>query len=68
MNFLKIKTTWTNAELVIIKICIAAAYLLVGAYFHELVKHYYLVMIGVFAITVVWGMYLWLRKMKNNEE
>ena len=37
MNFFKAKTSWSNAELIVLKICIASAYVLLGAYFHSFV-------------------------------
>jgi len=63
MNFFKIKTTWSNAELIPLKICIAAAYLLIGTYFHNFFHNYYYPILVLFAITVVWALYLWITKM-----
>lgn len=65
MNFLKLKSTWTNAELIILKICIATAYLMVGSYFDDLFDGYFYHLIIVFAITLAWGTYLWIQKMKR---
>jgi hypothetical protein len=65
MNFLKIKTSWSNVELIVLKLCIASAYVLVGAYFHRIVRHHYILVLAVFIITVAWSVYLWLRKMKE---
>jgi hypothetical protein len=67
MNFFKIKTSWTNAELIPLKVCIAMAYLLVGAYFHAFVHTWYVPVLIVFGITVVWSVYSWLSKMKNSK-
>jgi len=64
MNFFKIKTCWTNAEMIILKLCIASAYILVGTYFHSFFRHYYIPVLIVFGITVIWSVYLWLNKMK----
>lgn len=64
MNFFKIKTSWSNAELVVLKVCIATAYILVGTYFHNFFRHYYIPVLGLFVITVIWAVYLWLHKMK----
>lgn len=64
MNFFKIKTTWSNAEFIPLKLCIATAYILVGTYFHNFfAANYYWVLI-IFAITVFWSVYLWVKKMK----
>jgi uncharacterized membrane protein len=65
MNFFKIKTSWSNAEFIPLKLCIAAAYLLIGAYFHRFIRDYYIPVLIVFLITVIWSVYLWLDKMKN---
>ena len=65
MNFFSRKTTWTNTELIPLKICIASAYILVGAYFHNFVRRYYLAFIIIFAITVAWALYLWITKMRK---
>lgn len=67
MNFLKIKTNWTNAEFIVLKICIASAYILIGAYFHEFFHNYYIPVLIVFCITVIWSVYLWLNKMKTGK-
>ncbi|MDR3706124.1 MAG: hypothetical protein P4L28_09485 [Paludibacteraceae bacterium] len=68
MNFFKIKTSWSNAEFIPLKLCIATAYILVGAYFHHFFKQYYVPVILVFVITVIWSVYLWLTKMKKEEK
>lgn len=65
MNFFKIKTTWTNAEFIIIKLCIASAYLFIGSYFHNSIQYYYVPLLVIFVVTVIWFVYLWLKKMKN---
>ncbi|WP_173971141.1 hypothetical protein [Flavobacterium bizetiae] len=65
MNFFKIKTTWTNAEFIIIKLCIASAYLFIGSYFHNFIQYYYVPLLVIFVVTVIWFVYLWLKKMKN---
>ena len=65
MSFLKVKTTWTNAELVPLKLCIATIYLLIGAYFKELVKEYAVSIFILFVVTMIWSMYLWIRKMNQ---
>ncbi|HLY68130.1 MAG TPA: hypothetical protein VKR53_00290 [Puia sp.] len=68
MNFFNIKTTWSNAELIPLKLCIATAYILVGAYFHNFFGVHYLVVLILFAVTVIWSVYLWVTKMKNGNE
>ncbi|NVN94866.1 MAG: hypothetical protein HXX18_06240 [Bacteroidetes bacterium] len=63
MNFFKIKTTWSNAEFIPLKLCIASAYILIGAYFHNFVSNFYVIILILFLITVIWAVYLWLHKM-----
>jgi hypothetical protein len=67
MNFFKIKTSWSNAEFIVLKLCIASAYILTGTYFHEFFSNHYTPLITLFSITVIWSVYLWLNKMKNNK-
>ncbi len=64
MNFLKLKSTWTTAELGIIKVCVAAMYLVVGAYFHNFIHSYYWPLLIVGAACALWAGYLWLKKVK----
>lgn len=66
MNFFKLKTCWTNAEMIILKLCIASAYLLVGAFFHSFIRRYYIVLLLLFAITVILAVNLWIKKMSKN--
>lgn len=65
MNFFKRKTCWSNAELIVLKIAIATAYILIGSYFHHFFRHYVYLVLIAFVITAVWGMRLWLKKMKQ---
>ena len=64
MNFFKVKTSWSNAELIPLKLCIASAYVLVGAYFHSFFRSYYIPVIVLFSITVIWSVYAWVKKMR----
>lgn len=64
MNFFQIKTSWSNAEFIPFKLCIASAYLIIGSYFHDFFQDYYLEVLIVFAITVLWTISLWFKKMK----
>ena len=68
MNFFRIKTSWSNAELIPLKLCIAAAYVLIGAYFHNFVRDYYIPILIIFGFTVVWSVFLWITKMKKGNE
>ncbi|HEY1194759.1 hypothetical protein [Flavobacterium sp.] len=68
MNFFKIKTSWSNAEFIPIKLCMASVYILVGSYFHEFFENYYSVLIVIFIITSIWFVYQWLKKMKSQKQ
>ncbi|MGZ3755675.1 MAG: hypothetical protein ACXVAY_15605 [Mucilaginibacter sp.] len=67
MNFFRIKTSWSNAEFIVLKLCVASAYVLVGAYFHSFFRNYYVPVLGIFIITCVWAVYLWVSKMKSGK-
>ena len=67
MNLFKRRTTWSNAELVIIKLSILSAGILIGNYFNPLITGYLSVLWVVFVVTVVPGVWLWISKMKNNK-
>jgi hypothetical protein len=67
MNFFNIKTTWSNAEFIPLKLCIASAYILIGSYFHHFFRNYYIPIIIVFSITAIWSVYLWLNKMNEKK-
>jgi hypothetical protein len=64
MNFFSEKATWTNAELIPLKLCIASAYVLVGGYFHNIFGHYYIPALALFGVSAGWSVYMWLKKMK----
>ncbi|SMO52254.1 hypothetical protein [Solitalea koreensis] len=67
MNFFKIKTSWSNAEFIVLKLCIAMAYIFIGSYFHNFFSQYYTPILIVFLITMIWSVYLWLSKMKKDQ-
>lgn len=62
MGFLNAKTTWANKEFIPFKLCIASIYIIAGSYFHDFFKNYYVPLFIVFAITVIWTVYLWKKK------
>jgi len=66
MNFFKMKTVWSNAEFIPLKLCIASIYLAMGTFFHEFLSDYYLPMLLIFVVTVIWSLYLWITKMKRD--
>jgi hypothetical protein len=68
MKFLRVKTTWTNAELIPLKFCIGSAFLLAGAFFHEFVQKYWVAFLVLFVVTLVPSFWGWIRKMKNGQD
>ena len=66
MNFFEAKTTWKNLEFIPLKLCVAFAYLLVGAYFHRFIREHYLLFIILFFIALIWALYLWITKMRDH--
>jgi hypothetical protein len=64
MNFFSIKTSWSNAEFIPLKVCIGTAYLLIGTYFPTFFGQYLVFIWGLFVITMIWSLTLWLTKMK----
>ncbi len=68
MKLFKLKTTWTNAEFIPLKLCIASFYILVGAYFRHFVSQYRWLFVALFAITVIWTVYLWSTKTKKENK
>lgn len=65
MNFFTRKTTWTNLELIPLKLAIGSVYLLLGAIFWQYVKTYAERIGIIFIITIVITHYLWRKKMKE---
>lgn len=68
MNFLKTKTTWSNAEFGIFKTCVISYGILIGLYFNEFLKNYLAFFWIVFGIATMWTITLWINKMKNNKK
>ena len=64
MKFLSAKTTWTNLEFVVFKLCVASAYVLVGGYFHSFFSSYRLPVLILFVLSTAYTLYLWGKKMK----
>ncbi len=68
MNFLSVKTKWSSADLAVLKGCVASAYVLIGAYFHEFFLEYYIPVLAGFTIFLVWVVYLWTNKMAKKRK
>jgi uncharacterized membrane protein HdeD (DUF308 family) len=67
MNFFKRKTTWTNWELIPLKLAIASIYLLLGAMFWNTINTYAGIIGILFGISLTISVYLWIKKMKENK-
>jgi len=67
MNFFKRKTTWTNWELIPLKLAIASIYLLLGAMFWNTINTYAGIISILFGISLTISVYLWIKKMKENK-
>lgn len=66
MNLFKTKTTWSNAEFIPLKLCIASAYALIGSYFHSYVEKYITSLLLLFSVSLCITLYLWIKKMKTS--
>jgi hypothetical protein len=64
MGFMNKKMTWTNTEFIPFKICIAAIYLYLGASYPAFFSDYKGVLLGLFGISLLIIMGLWIRKMR----
>ncbi|MFZ4398983.1 MAG: hypothetical protein ACOYO1_03025 [Bacteroidales bacterium] len=67
MNFFNIKTSWSNLELGILKICVGSVYIIIGSYFHEFINKYIFLFAAIFLATAIWIFSLWIKKMKNSK-
>jgi carbon starvation protein CstA len=67
MNFLQRKTTWTNAELAVLKLAVGSAFLLIGAYLHHYIRIAWIPILFVSIITIGWALALWIKKMKREK-
>ena len=65
MSFLNKKMSWTNAEFIPFKVCIAAAYLYLGSTFSEFFLTYKGFILGLFTVSLVYVMMLWVKKMRS---
>lgn len=66
-HFLLRKTSWSTAELGLIKLCLASLWVSVGAYFHEYIQGYISLLLPVFMTTAIWLWYLWIKKLKESK-
>lgn len=64
MNIFKIRTTWSNGELALLKLCVASFYVSVGIYLHEYIERYLIWFLLIFIASVISICYIWLNKFK----
>lgn len=64
MNIFKIRTTWSNGELAILKMCVASFYISVGIFLHEYIERYLIYFLFIFVVSVISIGYIWLNKFK----
>jgi hypothetical protein len=65
MNFLKLKTSWSTAELGLLKLCLISLGIVLGIFFYEFLKAQILLFFIVFIITAIYGLFLWIKKAKQ---
>jgi hypothetical protein len=65
MGFFNKKMTWTNTEFIPFKVCIAAAYLYLGATFPALFRDYTGFILGLFLVSLALVMGMWVKKMRD---
>ncbi|MEY4658342.1 MAG: hypothetical protein RJB36_108 [Bacteroidota bacterium] len=65
MNFFTKKMTWTNAEFIPFKVCIAAAYLYIGTSYPTLFSDYRGLLLGLFVVSLALVMGMWVKKMRG---
>lgn len=66
MNFFQKQTCWTNNELAIFKIAVAAFALLLGAYFQEYVMQFKYILVIIFIFSGMITGLRWYKKMQAN--
>ena len=64
MGFLNKKMTWTNAEFIPFKLCVAAAYLFIGSAYPEFFRAYKGWILALFGASLLVVFYLWIKKMR----
>lgn len=63
-KFLKQATTWSNAELGLLKACLVCFGISAGIYFYDLLKAYLDYFFVMFGMMAVWTLLLWIKKMR----
>ncbi|HLP11670.1 MAG TPA: hypothetical protein VK177_07015 [Flavobacteriales bacterium] len=66
MRFLKIKTTWTNTELGLLKLCLVCAGISLGLYFYKYVVEMFWGFVFVATLTGAYLFIQWFKKMDES--
>lgn len=65
MNFLRKKTSWSNIQLGLLKICIGSIGAAIGAYFHDYLEGYIFLLIALYLITGIYLFSCWYKQLKK---
>jgi hypothetical protein len=68
MKFLAKRTTWTNTELGLLKICWISLGICLGSLIVPIVEEYLLFFLLAFVIMAMASLTLWVRKMSGNTD
>jgi hypothetical protein len=63
LQFLFKKSTWSNLQLIPLKLCIASAYLIIGHFIPETVNTYFWPLVLLFGITLIVSLWIWLKQL-----
>jgi len=66
MKFLQIITSWSNAELGIIKAAVTCSGIAIGIYFYDSLQAFLPYFVLLFLAFGIWAGVLWLKKLKPN--
>jgi len=67
MNFFKRKSSWSNTELGLIKVCVGSMYIIIGTYFHEFFKNYLWIFVLLYIATAIPVFYIWVKQMRTKQ-
>ena len=67
MRFLRTITSWSNAELGLLKLCLSCFGICIGLYFHEYLQAWLAYFFAVYIIMAIWALLLWFKKIKRGQ-
>ena len=65
MNFFAKKTTWSNWELWLLKVCLFSGGIAAGLYFYSDLGKFFYFLVPLFIATAIWATFLWIFKMNQ---